>query len=66
MVDAPAAGRQAHQQTKSYSSAVSSLSWDKYANANRLAPIRRSSIIAAFDKVILVLAEAISYQWLSV
>lgn len=59
MVDAPAAGRQAHQQTKSHSSAVSSLSWDKYANANRLAPIRRSSIIAAFDKVILVLAEAV-------
>ena len=66
MVDAPAVDEQAHQQTKSYSSAVSSQSWDIYANANRLAPIRPSSIIAAFDKVILVIGLRQTYQWLSV
>jgi len=53
MVDAPATYGEP-QLAKSHSSAVSSRSWDKYANANRREPVRLSSIIAAFDNVILI------------
>lgn len=54
MVDAPAVNDRNHPLTKSHSSAVSSQLRAKNANADWLAPIRLPSIIAAFDKVILL------------
>lgn len=64
MVDAFRLTRKLAKQ-ESYNSAVSPPSEDVYANANWLAPIRHSSIIAAFDKVILVKVRKPTYQSLN-
>jgi len=53
MVDAPAANRT--NPTSKPRVTVARFPHRDYANASRLAPTRHSSIIAAFDKVILVI-----------